>query len=194
MVERIAVRAGDLAARLTRLAVLLAGLAAILLVSYGFTEPLPFGWSHWRIPIAIATAGGLALLVAWPTRRPAARTRTADEVAAMLGAASMIVGLGTAMVVAYGLASNFADNRFTTQEFLYQMTHPSVVISYLVVAAPAAVSGALGLAITWRRARAAGTVSAAGMARRFSAVGLGCAGLIVALAAATAIYRWMTWG
>jgi hypothetical protein len=194
MVGRMAVRAADQVARLSRLAVLLAGLAAILFISYGLVVPVPFGWSHWILPIVIATAGGLALLLAWPSRRAEARTRTADEIAAMLGAASMIVGLGAAMVVAYGLAWTVADNRFTTQEFLYRMTHPAAVTSLLAIATPAAVLGGLGLAMAWRRARVAGTVSAAGMARRFSAVGLVCSGLIVALAAAAAIYRWVTWG
>jgi hypothetical protein len=32
------------------------------------------------------------------------------------------------------------------------------------------------------------------MALRFSAIGLGCAGLIASLAAAAATYRWLTWG
>jgi hypothetical protein len=194
MVERIPMRAADLAARLTRSAVLLAGLVAILFVAYGSVAPLPRGWSHWRVPIVIATAGDLALLLAWPSRRAEARTRTADEIAAMLGTASMIAGLGAAMLVGYGLALNFAENRASTQAFLYQMTHPSALASLLAIAAPAAVSGGLGLGIAWRRARTAGTVSAAGMARRFSAVGLVCAGLIVASAAAAAIYRWVTWG
>ncbi len=194
MSDGIHVPLADRAAMLMRSAVLLAGLAAIVFVSYGLVGPLRFRWLHWRLPIAIATAGGLALLLAWPSRRAEARTRTADGVAAMLGTASMIVGLGAAMLVAYGLALNFAENRDSTQAFVYQMTHPAVVFSCLVIAAPAAVTGILGLAIGRRRGQAAGRVSAAGIAIRFSAIGLGCAGLIVALAAAAAIYRWVTWG
>jgi hypothetical protein len=194
MVERTAVRAADRAARLMRSAMLLAGLAAILFVSYGLVAPLPFGLSYWRLPIGIATAGGLVLLVAWPSRREGERTRTADDLAAMLGLASMILGTGAAMLVASGVALNIAENRHTTQAFLYQMTHPAVVVSLLVIAAPPATFGVLGLAIARRRGRAAGRVSAAGVASRFSAIGLACAGVIVAFASAVAIYRWVTWG
>jgi hypothetical protein len=194
MAERIAMRAADRAASLVRTAVLLAGLAAILFVSYGQVAPLPHGLSLWRLPIGIATAGGLALLVAWPARRAGGRTRTADEVIAMLGVASAIVGIGAAILVAFGVTLNFAENRETTQAFIYRMTRPAMVVSLLAIAAPAAILGALGLAIARRRARAAGRVSAAGVAVRFSIIGLGCAGVIVAFAAAVAIYRWVTWG
>ena len=54
-------RAADRAARLIRSAVLLAGLALILFVSYGLVAPLPRGWSPWRLPVGMAAAGGLAL-------------------------------------------------------------------------------------------------------------------------------------
>jgi hypothetical protein len=195
MSERIDVRAADRAAMLMRSTVLLAGLAAILFVSYGLAAPLPPGWLAWRLPIGIATAGGLSLLLAWPSRRAATKTRTADEAAVMLGAASMIVGIGAAMLIAIGLTLNVAENRtFTTQALIYQLTHPSVVISVLVLAAPSAITGGLGLAIARRRARAAGRGAVAATAVRFSDVGLACAGLIAATAGMAAIYRWLTWG
>ncbi len=182
------------AASLIRPAVLLAGLAAILLVSYGQMVPLPRGLSYWRLPIGLATAGGLALLLAWPSHRAGVRARTVDDVAAMLGVASTIVGIGAAILVTVGLSLNFAENRQTTQSFVYQMTNPAVAFSLLAIAVPAAISGALGLAIGRRHVRIAGRVSAAGVAVRFSIIGLGCAAVIGALAAALAIYRWVTWG
>jgi hypothetical protein len=188
------VQAGDRAAILMRSAVLLAGLAAILFVSYSVVAPLPRGWSPWRVPVGIAAAGGMALLLAWPSRRAATKTRTADQFAVMLGAASMIVGIGAAILVSYGISLHIAENRTSTQSLIYQLTHPAAVISVLAIAAPAAISGGLALAIARRRARAAGRVSAAATAVRFSAVGLGCAGLIATAAASAAIYRWLTWG
>jgi len=194
MVERIALRAAGRAASLIRPAVLLAGLSAILLVSYGQVAPLTRGLAYWRWPIGIATAGGLALLIAWPSQRAGARTRTADDVAAMLGVASTIVGIGAAILVAVGFSLNFADNRDTSQAYIYQMTNPAVALSLLAIAAPAATLGALGLVIACRGARTVVRVSAAGVAVRFSIIGLGCAAVIGALAAAVAIYRWMTWG
>jgi hypothetical protein len=192
--ERTEVRAADRAARLFRSAVLIAGLAGILLVSYDLAVPLPPPWSAWRLPTAIATAGGLVLVLAWPTRREAMRARTAEEVALMLGVASTILGIAAAMLVAYGMALHFAEDRVSTQSLIYRLTHPWVLASILTLAAPAALSGGLGWEIARRRARAAGRVSAAGLAFRFSALGLGCAGLIASLAAAAAIYRWLTWG
>jgi hypothetical protein len=194
MSEAIEVRAADRAARLLRAGVLLAGLAAILFVSYGLVTPLPYGLSLWRWPIGIATAGGLALLLAWPSRRAGARTRTADETAVMLGAASMIAGIGAAIIVAYGVAANVEDNLESAQALAYRLTHPSVVVSVLALAVPSAISGILSLVMARRRARAVGRVSAAATAVRFSIVGLVCAGLIAATAATAAVYRWLTWG
>jgi hypothetical protein len=193
MSEAIEVRAADRAARFFRACVLLAGLAAILFVSYGLVAPMPPGWLRWRLPVGIAAACGLALLLAWPSRRAAAKTRTADEVAAMLGAASMILGIGAAMLVAYGLVLHFTEERVSTQTLLYRLTHPSVLVTLLIFAAPAAITGGLGLGMARRRARAAGRVSAAATAVRFSIVGLACVALIAATGATAITYRWLTW-
>jgi hypothetical protein len=194
MSDGIGVRTADRAARLFRAGVLLAGLAAILFVSYGLVAPMPRGWSRWRLPVGISAACGLALLLAWPSRRSTAKTRTVDEAAAMLGAASMILGIGASMLVAYGLVLNFTEERVSTQTLLYRLTHPSILVSLLIFAAPAAIAGGLGLGLARRRARAAGRVSAAATAVRFSIVGLACVGLIAATGAAAVIYRWLTWG
>jgi hypothetical protein len=194
MSEETGVLAADRAATLLRACVLLAGLAAILFVSYGLVAPMPPGWSWWRLPVGIATAGGLALLLAWPSRRATAKTRTAEETAVMLGAASMIAGIGAAIIVAYGIAANVEDNLESAQALVYRLTHPSIVVSVLALAAPPAISGILGLVMARRRARAVGRVSAAATAVRFSIVGLACAGLIAATGATAAVYRWLTWG
>ena len=79
----------------------------------------------------------------------------------MLGAASMIVGIGAAILVAYGIALHISEDRITTQSLVYQLTHPSVVVSALTIAAPAAVSGGLALAIA-RRTRSCGRASLGG--------------------------------
>jgi hypothetical protein len=194
MSDGTGVRAADRAAGLLRSAVLLAGLAAILLVSYGIVAPLPPAWSWWRLPIGIAAGGGLALLLLWPSRRAATKTRTFDEVTRMLGVASAVLGIGAAMLVAYGLVLTFTEERFSAQTQLYRLTHPSVLVSLLIIAAPAAITGALALVVARRRARAAGRVSAAATAVRFSIVGLACVGLLAAIGASAVIYRWLTWG
>jgi hypothetical protein len=194
MSDRTDARVADRAEGLVRSAVLLAGLAAILFVSYGLVAPLPPRWTQWRLPIAIAAAGGLALLLAWPSRRAVMRARTIDGVAAMLGVASTVLGIGAAMLVAYGLVLNFSEERISTQTLLYRLTHPSILVSLLIIAAPAAISGGLALAISRRRARTAGRISAAATAVRFSIIGLGCVGLIAATGATAVIFRWLTWG
>jgi hypothetical protein len=194
MVERITVRAVDRAARLTRTAVLAAALAAILFVAYGSVLGVSPAWSAWRLPVGIGAAGGLLLSLAWSFRRTEARATSADQVAAMLGLASAILGVGAALLVATGVTLNYSENRQTIQTFVYGMTSPGTVVSCLMIAAPAAIAGGLGLAIARRRGDAAGRVSAAGAAARFSALGLGCAGVIAAFAAAAMIYRWATWG
>jgi hypothetical protein len=194
MSEATGVRMADRAARLMRLAVLMAALAGILLVSYGLAVPLPPRWSAWRVPVAMTTVGCLALLLVWPSQRAATKARTADEVAVMLGLASMIVGIAAAMLVAYGVVLHVSEDRASTQSLIYRLTDPWVLIAILTMAAPAVILGGLGLAIARRRARVDGRVSAAGMAFRFSAVGLACAALIASFAAAAATYRWLIWG
>ena len=140
------------------------------------------------------TAGGLALLLAWPSRREATKARTVDEVAVMLGLASTVLGTGAAMLVVMGIALGVAENRRSVLSLVYQLTHPAVLLSCATFALPAVIVGAVGIALARRRARAAGRTSAAAMAYRFSAVGIGCAGLIAATAFGAAIYRWLTWG
>jgi hypothetical protein len=56
----------DRAEGLIRPAVRMAGLAAILFVSYGLVAPLSPGRSEWRLPIAIAAAGGLTVRLNGP--------------------------------------------------------------------------------------------------------------------------------
>ena len=194
MPDAINLPAPGRATTLIRSAMLAAGLAAILFVSYGVLAPLPAGWREWRLPIGAAVAGVLALVFAWPYRRPATWARTADEVAVMLGLASTILGIGAAMLVMTGITLGVLENRSTTQSLVHQLTHHSVLISCVTFASPAVIIGALGLAIARRRAGSGRRVSAAAMAFRLSALGLGCAGLIAATAAVAAIYRWLTWG
>jgi hypothetical protein len=192
MSERTDGRLADRVATLLRSAVLIACLMAILVGAYGVV--LPTGWSKWRLSILIAAAGGLALMLGWPSRRAATRVRSADDVALMFGVASMVLGIGAAMLIAYGLALKISEERISPQTLIYRLTHPSVLAGLLTFAAPVALSGGLGLWIAWRRGRATGRVSMAGAAGRFSTVGLGIAGLITAAAAAAAIYRWLMWG
>jgi hypothetical protein len=84
--------------------------------------PLPPAWSWWRLPNGIAAGGSLALLLLWPSQRVATKTRTFDEVTRMLGVASAVLGIGAAMLVAYGLVLNFTEERFSAQTQLYRLT------------------------------------------------------------------------
>ena len=192
MSERTDGRPADRIAALLRSAVLIACLVAILVGAYGLV--LPTGWSKWRLSIIIASAGGLALMLGWSSRRAATWGRSADDVALLFGAASMVLGIGAAMLIAYGLALKISEERTSPQALVHQLTHPSVLAGLLAFVLPVALSGGLGLWIAWRRDRATARVSLAGAAGRFSTVGLGIAGLITALVATAAIDRWLMWG
>ncbi len=198
MSERTDARPADRIATLLRSAVLIACLVAILVGACGLVLPtglvFPAGWSEWRLSILIAAAGGLALMLGWPSPRAATRVRSADDVALMFGVASMVLGIGTATLIAYGLVLKISEERTSLQALVHQLTHPSVLAGFLAFILPVALSGGLGLWIAWRRDRATVRVSMAGAAVRFSAVGLGIAGLITAALATAAIYRWLTWG
>jgi hypothetical protein len=87
--------------------------------------------------------GSLAILLLWPSRRSATKSRTFDEVTRMLGVASAVLGIGAAMLVAYGLVLNFTEERFSAQTQFYRLTHPSVLYSLLIIAAPATITGVL---------------------------------------------------
>ena len=192
MPERTDRRTADQIATLLRSAVLIACLVAILVGAYGLV--LPNGWSKLQMSILIATAGGLALMLGWSSRPAATRVRSADDVALMFGVASMVLGIGAAMLIAYGLALRISEERTSPRTLIYQLTSPSVLAGLLAFVLPVALSGGLGLWISWRRDRATARNHMAGAAARFSTVGLGIAGLLTAAMATAAIYRWLMWG
>jgi hypothetical protein len=185
-------RPADRVATLLRSGLLIACLVAILVGAYGLV--FPAGWSAWRQSILIASASGLALMLSRPSRRAATTVRSADDVALMFGVVSMVLGIGAAILIAYALALRISEARTSPQALFYRMSHPSILAWFLAFALPAALSGCLGLWIAWRRDRATGRVSMAGAAGRSSTVGLGIAGLIAAMVATAAVYRWLMWG
>lgn|GEM_PF-6664533 len=181
----------DRVASVLRSTVLIACFVAILLGSYELVHPV--GWSVSPLLVLI-TAVGLALTLGWSSRNAAARGRSADKVALMFGAASLILGTGATILIAYGVALTISEGQASSQTLIYRLTHPSVMVEFLAFALPAALSGGLGLWIARRRNRATGRTSMAAAAGRFSILGLGCTALI-ALAVALAIaYRWLIWG
>ncbi|WP_406698663.1 hypothetical protein V5E97_07225 [Singulisphaera sp. Ch08] len=185
-------RLADRIQALLRSAVLLFCLAAILVGCY--TLVLPTRWSTWGRSILLSGAGGLALMLGWPSRRADIRSRTADEIALMWGVLSMVLGIAAAMLIAYGVALQITEERVSPQTLIYRMTHPSQLVALLQFASPAACTGIIGLGIARRRGRAAGRVTMAKSAARFSTIGLGLAALIAATVAAAALYRWQVWG
>jgi hypothetical protein len=178
---------------LIRSAVLLAALAALLSVSQGPAVPHPpglYGWD-WRLPIGIALALGVALSLARPSQGPTAKAKAVDYFAAILGVASTILGIGAAMLIAIGFTAGIIERRIATHTLIYQLTSPVIVLYFLLMAAPAAVSGGLGLAIAGRRGWTAPRLSVAWFAVRLSTIGISCAGLLGAASASLAVYRWV---
>jgi hypothetical protein len=167
-------------------------LAAILFGLFGFILPRS-RWTDWREASLIAAGGAVALLIAWPSRQPL-RDRIRDGLAAVLGLASVVTGMGASLLLAYGLGLNIVEYRGSRQSFMYQMFSPAFIEALLHLAAVAAVPGAIALLMARRRLREVGRISLAGMAARFSILGLGCSVLIAGTAAVAAVYRWVTWG
>ena len=111
-------RAGKLVFR----AILLSILVAILFGSFSLVLP-PHQWTVWRVPILIAAAGAVALMIAGPsysTMRP----WVMDGLAAVLSLASAISGIGITLLFAYGLELQIAEYRGSVDSFIYQMTNP----------------------------------------------------------------------
>jgi hypothetical protein len=146
-------------------------------------------WPEWHLPIGIAITVGLGLSLAWPSRGPAAKAKAADIFAAMLGLVSTILGIGAAMLIAIRICVVASESRIAIHSFIYQLTNPGLGLYCLLMAAPAAIAGGMGLAISGRRRSTAPRLSAAWLAVRLSTIGFGAAGLMVAASASLAVCR-----
>ena len=146
----------------------------------------------WRVPILIAAAGALALIIAGPpysTMRP----WVMDGLAAVLSLASAISGIGITLLFAYGLELQIAEYRGSVDSFIYQMTNPIALWYLLCFAIIPVLPGAAGLWIARTRLRKVGRVSLAGMASRFSKLGLGLSAILGVTIAVAALYRRAMW-
>ena len=101
--------------------------------------------------------------------------------AAVLSLGSVIPGIGVTLLIAYGLSLHIAEHQGSGESLMYQMTDPIVLWELLYFAIIPAVPGLVGLWIARRRFRDAGRVSLAGMAARFSGLGLGLSVMIGAM-------------
>ena len=170
---------------------LLSILVAILFGSFSLILPTQ-QWTAWRVPILIAAGGGVAVMIVWGSF---SRTRPwiMDGLAAVLGLASAITGIGITLLIAYGLSLHIAEHKGSGRSLMYQMTNPMVLWQLLYFAIIPAVPGAVGLWIARIRSRQTGRVSLAAMAVRFSKLGLGLSLMIVAVVAVAALGRWAMW-
>ncbi len=134
----------------------------------------------------------MTLLIAW-ARYPAARPWIIDGLAAVLGLTSATLGIAITLLIAYGLSLHIAEHTGSRDSFVYQITNPAILWQIVYFALIAAVPGAVGHWIVRRRRREVGRVSLAGMANRFSALGLGLAAMIGVMIAVAALYRLVTW-
>lgn len=194
MTERTETSPTDWAATLIRLTVLIVGLTAILIVAYDAVIPRSSGLSHWRAPLLIASVGGLVVLLAWPGQSAEARARTLDGIAMLLGAVSLVLGIGAVLLICYGLSLHISEERISSRAMVYRLTSPPTLLFILNYSTAVAVPGGIGLWLARRRGRGAVLVSFAAAARGYSIVGLGLAGLIAAGVGFAFVYRWITWG
>jgi len=172
-------------------AILLSILAAILFGSFSLILPA-HQWTVWRIPILIAAGGAVALMIAWPSYSTL-RPWVMDSLAAMLSLASAIPGIGITLLFVYGLGLRIAEHRGSVESFIYEMTNPMALWLYLYFAIIPVLPGAVGLWIARRRLRDVGRVSLAGMAARFSKLGLGLSAMLGAVVAVAALCRRVMW-
>jgi hypothetical protein len=177
--------------RLVVLVILLAILAAILFGSFSLILP-PHRWAVWRVPVLIAAAGVVALVIARASYS-SARHWVMDGLAAVLGLASAVPSIAITLLITYGLSLHVAEHEGSRDSFIYQMTDPAILWQLLYFAIIPAVSGIVGLWIARRPSRAAARVSLAAMAARFSMLGLALSVMIVATAAVGAICRRVMW-
>jgi hypothetical protein len=186
-----AAQALDRAGKLMVPIILLPILVAILFGSFSLMLPL-HKWTAWQVPIGFTAGGAVILLIALASY-PAARPGLMNGLAAMLGLTSATLGIAVTLLIAYGLSLQIAENTGSRDSFVYQMTNPIALWYFMYFASIPAVPGVVGLWIARRRSREAGRVSLAGMAVRFSKLGLGLSSMIGAVVAVAALCRWAIW-
>lgn len=169
-------------------------LGAILLFATRLVLPHRPGEFDWAVPGLVIASVVLAALL-FQFSQPAERLgRAADNIALVLGLASMVIGLGIAILISVGVSLNFSEERGSVSSRLYRLTGRPILGESLKFAGAAAVPGVVGLGIACMRRRATGRISAAGSAWRFSIGGLAASLCIVLAVGAAALYRWITWG
>ncbi len=126
--------------------------------------------------------------------RGSAWRRAVDGFASMFGAASAVAGIGAAFVIPFGIALQITEDHVRVQTRIYQLTSFEQTTYLLTLIGMIAVPGAVGLGLAWRGWRSVERVSLAGMAARFSIMGLVCDGLLLAALLTLLGYRWVMWG
>ncbi len=186
-----AAHAFKLAGKLVYPVILLLVMAAILFGSFSLILPR-HQWTVWRVPVLIAAAGVVTLMIACASFS-SVRPWMMDGLAAVLSLASVIPAIGVTLLIAHGLSLHIAEHQGSGESLMYQMTDPIVLWQLLCCAIIPAVPGIVGLWIARRRLRDAGRVSLAGMAARFSSLGLGLSVMIGAMVGVAALCRRVMW-
>jgi hypothetical protein len=179
------------AGTLVVLVILLSILAAVLFGSFSLMLPR-HQWTVWRVPILIAAGGAVALVIvcaSYSSMRP----RIMDGLAVVLGLASAIPGIGITLLIVYGLGLHIAEHKGSWESLMYQLTDARSLWQIAEFAIIPAVPGVGGLWIARRRLREMGPVSLAGMAARFSTLGLGLTTMIAVAVTVGALCRRVMW-
>jgi hypothetical protein len=180
-----------LASKLAVSSLLVAILAAILFGSFSVIMPRNH-LTIWSVPALIGAGGAVALMIVWPFRS-ARRVWIMDALAAVLGLTSVVLGIGIALLITYGLILHISEHQGSTQSLMFRLTQPGFLRELLCFAIIPAVPGAMGLWLARRRAQVTGRASLVAMAGRFSLLGLSLSALVGLVATVAAIYRWVIW-
>jgi hypothetical protein len=185
------VQALDRGGKLVVPIILLSILLTILFGSLSLLLPL-HQWTEWRVPILIAAGGAVAAMTAWSSCAPM-RLWFMNGLAVVLGLTSATLGIAITLLIAYGLSLQIAEHTGSRDSFVYQMTNPMALCYILCFASIPVVPGVVGVWIAGRQLREAGRLSLAGMAVRFSKLGLGLSSMIGVVVVFAALCRRAMW-
>jgi hypothetical protein len=114
-----------------------------------------------------------------------------DALAGTLALASAVPGIAVTMLITYGVALHIAENRYSTQSLLFELTRPIVLRQILQLALLPVAPGLIGFWLAKRRATT--RTSRAAVAARFSMLSLALSAVIGCMIIIGAAYRRVEW-
>jgi hypothetical protein len=125
-----------------------------------------------------------------PAQSPA-QARMVDFLAAALGIASAIAGIGAILAIPFGIALQITQDHIDIRTRIYELASFHQAAYLAVVLGLIAIPGTIVLCLARRSSRRLERVSLAAMAARLSILGLVCDGLLLTTLLAILGYYWL---